>query len=108
MPTNSDDLFAFIESELLEVAGQLPAPGANEYGRADRGAAWMVLAKLYLNAEVYIGQDRYDDALTYAENVADDPAYQLHDSYEELFMADNHTADGIIFPITFDGINTTG
>jgi len=108
MPTNSDDLFAFIESELLEVAGQLPAPGANDYGRADRGAAWMVLAKLYLNAEVYIGQDRYDDALTYAENVVDDPAYQLHDSYEELFMADNHTADGIIFPITFDGINTTG
>jgi hypothetical protein len=108
MPTNAEDLFAFIESELLEVAGQLPAPGENQYGRADRGAAWMVLAKLYLNAEVYIGQDRYDDALTYAENVVDDPAYQLHDNYAELFMADNHTADGIIFPITFDGINTTG
>jgi hypothetical protein len=108
MPTNSGDLFTFIESELLDIAGTLPAPGANDYGRADRGAAWMVLAKLYLNAEVYIGQDRYDDALTYAENVVDDPAYQLHDSYEELFMADNHTADGIIFPITFDGINTTG
>lgn len=108
MPTNAEDLFAFIESELLEVAGQLPAPGENQYGRADRGAAWMVLAKLYLNAEVYIGQDRYDDALTYAENIVDDPAYQLHDNYAELFMADNHTADGIIFPITFDGINTTG
>lgn len=106
MPTNADDLFAFIESELLDIVGTLPAPGSQDYGRADRGAAWMLLAKLYLNAEVYVGQDRYDDALTYAENVSD--AYQLHDNYQELFMADNHTADGIIFPITFDGVNTTG
>ncbi|MFP8488132.1 RagB/SusD family nutrient uptake outer membrane protein [Gracilimonas sp. Q87] len=105
MPTNADDLFAFIESELLDIAGTLPASGSQEYGRADRGAAWMLLAKLYLNAEVYIGQERYDDALTYAEDVSN--AYTLHDNYQELFMADNHTADGIIFPVTFDGINST-
>jgi len=106
--TNAADLFAYIESELLEIENDIIGPGQNEYGRADRGAIWMLLSKLYLNAEVYVGQDRYADALTYSENVVDEAAYALHGSYDELFLADNHTADGIIFPITFDGTNTTG
>jgi|AntRauTorckE6833_2_1112554.scaffolds.fasta_scaffold00035_67 hypothetical protein len=105
--TNADDLFAFIESELLDIESSIIAQGANEYGRADRAAVWMLLSKLYLNAEVYTGQDRYDDVITYTENIIDDGAYTLHDNYQELFLADNHTANGIIFPITFDGINTT-
>ncbi|MEX2478785.1 MAG: RagB/SusD family nutrient uptake outer membrane protein [Gracilimonas sp.] len=106
--TNAEDLFAYIESELMEIESDLIAPGQNEYGRVDRAAAWMLLSKLYLNAEVYIGEDRYDDVITYTENILDDGAYQLHDSYQELFLADNHTADGIIFPVVFDGINITG
>lgn len=106
--TNADDLFAFIESELLDIESEMLATGQNEYGRVDRAAAWMLLSKLYLNAEVYVGQDRYDDVITYTENIIDDGAYVLHDSYQELFLADNHTADGIIFPIVFDGINITG
>ncbi|MDR9417346.1 RagB/SusD family nutrient uptake outer membrane protein [Gracilimonas sp.] len=106
--TNANDLFNFIESELLVIEGNLSAPGQNEYGRADRAAVWMLLSKLYLNAEVYIGQDRYDDVITYTEQINNSGAYTLHDNYEELFLADNHLSDGIIFPITFDGINTTG
>lgn len=105
--TNANDLFDFIESELLEIESDIIAQGQNEYGRADRAAVWMLLSKLYLNAEVYIEEDRYDDVITYTENIIDDGAYQLHDNYQELFLADNHLADGIIFPITFDGVNTT-
>ena len=48
-------LFDYIESELLDVEGKLPAPRTNEYGRANQAADWMLLAKLYLNAQVYIG-----------------------------------------------------
>ncbi|WP_069131292.1 RagB/SusD family nutrient uptake outer membrane protein [Rhodohalobacter halophilus] len=107
-PTNSQDLFNYIESELLEIQDELAAPGQNEYGRADRGAAWTLLAKLYLNAEVYIGQDRNSDALTYAERVINEGGYELADNYEHLFLADNDTNQGtneIIFPIRFDGDN---
>ncbi|MBD3615944.1 MAG: RagB/SusD family nutrient uptake outer membrane protein [Gracilimonas sp.] len=105
--TNTADLFAFIESELLDIESQIIGAKQNEYGRADRGAVWMLLSKLYLNAEVYVGQDRYDDVITYTEKVIDEGGYVLHGSYGELFLADNHTADGIIFPITFDGVNTS-
>jgi hypothetical protein len=107
-PTNAQDLFAFIESELLDIMDDLATPGSNEYGRADRGAAWTLLSKLYLNAEVYIGQDRYDDALTYAERVINEGGYELADNYDNLFLADNDVNEAtseIIFPILFDGEN---
>ncbi len=46
------DLFTYLESELKAVEAELAAPRQNEYGRVDKAAAWMLLAKLYLNAEV--------------------------------------------------------
>jgi starch-binding outer membrane protein, SusD/RagB family len=54
--TNRTELFSYVESELKAVEELLVAPKANEYGRADKAAAWTLLAKLYLNAEVYTGQ----------------------------------------------------
>lgn len=105
------DLFAYIESELVDILPDLAAPGTNEYARADQAAAWMLLAKLYLNAEVYLGagNGRYTDAITYCNNIINSGAYQLHNNYPELFMADNHRLrTEIIFPIAEDGTHTQG
>lgn len=99
------DLFNYIESELLAIEGELIDAGQNEYARADKAAAWTLLTKLYLNAEVYIGQPKYTEAVTYASNVIASP-YTLEPEYTHLFLADNHTANGIIFPIAFDGQRT--
>lgn len=104
-PASSDSVFNFIESELKAIESQLPAPQQNEYGRADRAAAWTLLTKLYLNAEVYIGESHYTEALTYADKVIEEGGYSLEADYQDLFLADNHTANGVIFPITFDGVN---
>jgi starch-binding outer membrane protein, SusD/RagB family len=100
------ELFAYIETELLDLLPQLAAPMTNEYGRADQAAASTLLAKLYLNAEVYTGEDRYTDCITYCKKIID-AGYSLHDTYNELFLADNHTlTNEIIFPIAEDGDNT--
>ncbi|MCB0854124.1 MAG: RagB/SusD family nutrient uptake outer membrane protein, partial [Bacteroidetes bacterium] len=103
--TTANDLFTFIESELIAIESDLAAPMANEYGRADQGAAWTLLAKLYLNAEVYTGSARYSDVTTYAEKVIN-AGYSLDPEFKNLYLADNNTADGIIFPVTFDGTRT--
>ncbi len=102
------DLFAYIESELLAIENDLAAPRTNEYARADQAAAWMLLAKLYLNAETYIGTEKYTECLTYVNNVIA-AGYSLHTAYDELFLADNDRTEvqnEVIFPITFDGENT--
>ncbi len=98
----ADDLFNFIESELLAIENELLSPQSNEYGRADQGALWMLLAKMYLNSEVYNGKERNTDCIAFCEKVIS-AGYNLEPVYQHLFLADNHTAQGIIFPITYDG-----
>ena len=109
-PGEGTEIFNYIESELLAIEPLLVSARQNEYGRADQGAAWMLLAKLYLNAEVYTGSPRYADALNYVERVIG-AGYTLVDNYNYLFLADNDfngAENEIIFPIRFDGLSTIG
>ena len=105
-PVGSEEVFSYIESELLDIEDAMPAPQDNQYGRADRAAVWMALARLYLNAEVYIDEPRYDEAVTYTQRIIEEGGYQLNPTYDQLFLADNDEAEGIIFAIPFDGNNT--
>lgn len=99
------DVFDFIESELTDLETQLAEPKQNEYARADKAADWALLAKLYLNAEVYIGEAKYTECITYCNKVIN-AGYSLSSEYQNLFLADNNTSPEIIFPIAFDGVNT--
>jgi hypothetical protein len=102
------DLFTYIESELKAIEPDLAAPRTNEYGRADRGAAWALLARMYLNAQVYTGSGRYADAVTYAKKVID-AGYGLLTNYRWLMLADNNVNNPeFIFTINYDGLHTQG
>lgn len=103
--TNANDLFAFIESELKDIEGTIAPANTNEYGRADAGAVWTLLSKLYLNAEVYTGAKKYTECLTYCKKVLNS-GYTLEPEFQNLFLADNNESNEIIFPITFDGLRT--
>ncbi len=98
------NLFSYVESELIAIENDLKAAKSNEYGRADRAAAWALLSRLYLNAEVYIGSAKYTEAITYANKVIAAP-YSLINNWRNLFLADNNVTspNEIILPITFDG-----
>lgn len=97
------DLFAYIETELLDIDDQLLAPAATPYGRASSSAAKFLLAKMYLNAEVYTGTPRYSDCATFCSQIISGNGYQLDDNYQDLFLADNNTSPEIIFPVQYDG-----
>lgn len=99
------DLFKYVEKELLECEPDLVDARQNEYGRADKAAAWTLLAKLYLNAEVYTGEKHYDKVITYTQKVID-AGYTLQPVYGHLFCADNDKSPEIIFAINFDGLHT--
>ncbi len=100
-----EELYNFIESELLAIESILAAPAQNQYGRADQGAAWMLLAKLYLNAEVYIGRPAYTECIDMTKKLIDG-TYTLEEEFGHLFLADNHLSNEIIFPVVFDGNST--
>ena len=130
------ELFDFIESELLAIHDQLHTPVAQKYGqsggdwgwgRVDQDACNLLLARLYLNAEVYTGEKRYAEAARYAKMVIDGP-HKLHtasktvsvsdgvasrdytfSAYRTLFMGDNNVtgaATEAILPFHYDGGET--
>lgn len=102
------ELFDYIESELLDIESQLKAPRTNEYGRADQAAAWALLARLYLNAEVYSGTPKWTEAATYAKKVID-AGYTLMSNHRHLLLADNNVNNTeFIFTINYDGLRTQG
>lgn len=101
------DLFTWIESELKSLETLLVDPRTNEYGRADKGAVWALLSRMYLNAEVYTGTPKWTETITYANKVIN-AGYTLHNNYRELMLADNDqlAASEFIFTIRYDGTRT--
>ncbi|HMU44831.1 MAG TPA: RagB/SusD family nutrient uptake outer membrane protein [Chitinophagaceae bacterium] len=106
MEKNKAELFSYIESELLAIEPELAAAKTIEYGRVDKGACWALLARIYLNAQTYIGSPKYTEAITYASKVISG-GYSLHSNYGQLFMADNDKRTSeIIFAVTCDGLRS--
>ena len=116
------DVFKFIESELKAIDGEdatskdvLADAKTNTYGRADKAAAWLLLSRLYLNAEVYTGTANWSAAKDYANKVINS-GYTLsstakngYSGYQLLFMGDNDTngaQNEIILPAIHDGVTT--
>ena len=120
------DLFVFLENELKAILGEtggdevLAEPRTINYGRADKAAAMLLLARMYINAEVYTGTPRWADAKRYAD-MAINTSYELctkdnsisttsgFNPYQLLFMGDNDTngaQNEIILPALHDGDKT--
>ena len=104
------DLFNYIVQELQEAYPDMYAPRQAPRYRADQAAAWLLLSRVFLNAEVYTGTPRWTEAATYAQRVRNS-AYELAPVFAHLFMADNdgsgnvNTAQReIIFPIAQHGV----
>lgn len=114
--------FDYIESELKACAEDMAQPGQNTYGRADRVAAWLLLSRLYLNAETYTGTAKWTEAMEYANKVINNGYYHLNTTgatnastgevyspYQMLFLSDNNTNgaqyENILVGL-FDGVTT--
>lgn len=115
------ELYDWIDRELTEIEPQMAEVGefnnSSNFGRADRGAAYMLHARLALNSEVYTNGavKDYQKAIDYCNllegkyelSTADKNGYT---GYEQVFMADNdenpQAMKEIILPIRQDGVKT--
>ena len=109
--TNRAALFIYIEDELKAIEGSITPARQGEYGRADQGAVWMLLSKLYLNAQVYLGSDinLFNDCIEYCNKIIN-AGYSIPNvPYNYAFIADNDSngaQNETIFSIPFDGLRT--
>ncbi|MGL2992556.1 RagB/SusD family nutrient uptake outer membrane protein [Flavobacterium sp. TSSA_36] len=81
------EMFEYVEKELLAIEPIIPIK--NEYGRANKSAVRMLLAKLYLNAQVYTGTPKYNEALTYSNKIITEGGFTLAPKFVSLFSGDN-------------------
>ncbi|MGB8490091.1 MAG: RagB/SusD family nutrient uptake outer membrane protein [Bacteroidales bacterium] len=110
-------LFNYVVKELKSISGELGNPGF-AYPRADKAAAWMLLARLYLNAEIYTadpatqtgGIAKYDSCKIYCDSIINSGVYSLATNYRHNFTADNDFTSNkeMIFSWVLDGVNTQG
>jgi len=101
------DIFNWIESEIKE---NLPLLSRTpRYGSVTAPVAHAMLAKLYLNAEIYTGTPRWQDAADECESIISGGyGYGLNDDYFTAFKKDNTNNKEIIFPVVFDAIYAQG
>lgn len=98
--------FDYIESELKDCVGDMLPASTCPYGQASQGAAYTLLAKLYLNSEVYTGVPKYTECKEACEKVMD-MGYSLESDYSKLFNADNDKrTNEIIFALPVSAEHT--
>lgn len=104
-------LFDKIVAELEDLSKNSSLPetaSMSTYGKMTKPVVWTILAKLYLNAEVYTGTAQYDKAREYCEKVMG-AGFGLESNYSNLFCGENHLSplrgNEIIFAIPFDAVN---
>lgn len=99
MPKNSTraEVYQFVETELTEVLEYLPKEII--YGRFTQNVANTLLARLYLNSEVYIGTARWQDCINTCDKIT---GYILEPNYFTNFLTENQVSREIIFAIPYD------
>jgi hypothetical protein len=97
-------LFDYVESELLEIEPIISTTSA--YGRANRYVVDMLLAKLYMNAEVYTGTPEWDRAAIYVNKIINEGGYSLDSNFVRLFSSDNEGSPEIIFPLLAESVTS--
>lgn len=135
------EVFNFVESELLSALGipavtssmdlsTSPLTTTNDPYRINQFAALGLLAKLYLNAEVYSGTQRYAEAAIASGYVIDNGGYMLCDTgcstpnvgrrtavssdpemlegYAAVFAPNNNNNPEIIWSIAYDNVTGGG
>ena len=125
LPTEKSgkELYEWLDNELTTIEPLMAEVGAynnsENFGRADRGAAYALHARLALNSAVYTdGQIKdYQKAIHYCDEIINSGKYDLcrakkngYSGYQQLFMGDNDCNPAamkeIIFPIRQDGVKT--
>ncbi|MFA6403439.1 MAG: RagB/SusD family nutrient uptake outer membrane protein [Salinivirgaceae bacterium] len=106
--TPRDSVFLFIETELKEAMPLLAKKSGSEYyGRITYYSAQMMLAKLYLNAEVYTGTPKLAEAEEAIDSIMAGP-FALETSIFDNYVENATASKEHIFGVPFDQIYAKG
>lgn len=97
-------VFDFVESELLNAVDNVETSVSETIGRMNKWAVHTMLVRLYLNAEVYTGTPRWEDAVFHANQVINSGRFRLMDNYSDNFLIENTGQPEHIFVVPYDQV----
>ncbi len=101
------DIYQFVVSEITAALPDLsPDKGPATYGKFNKWAAKALLANVYLNANVYVGEEKWSECLAQCNDIIGQ--YSLDPNYRDIFKTNNEASPEIIFAIPFDENRGTG
>lgn len=107
--TSRKEIYNFIVKELQESFKDLPSEKTEDnYGHMTLWGAKALLANVYLNAEVYVGEKQWDACAKVCDEIIGSGKYSLDQNYKDPFKAQNENSLENIFVIPFDEIYATG
>ncbi|MEH6679906.1 MAG: RagB/SusD family nutrient uptake outer membrane protein [Sediminicola sp.] len=103
------DVYDFVVAELTEVIPTLQENvDQSTYGRMTKWAAYHVLAKVFLNAEVYTGTAQWEKSLEACNMIIESGEYTLSSDYSDIFGANNEGNSEMVFAVPYDQIYAAG
>lgn len=102
------EVYDFVEKELLESLPNLSTDVRSKYGRMSKYVAHMILAKLYLNAQVYTGQPQWEKAIEQCNAIIDSQKFTISSDFLSTFSVNNEDAPEIILSTPYDKSKRTG
>ena len=101
--TSCKKIYNFIATELDETAGALAKDDANHtmVNRANQAMNRLLKARLLLNAEVFIGEQHYDECEALSKEIISGTygSYQIDSNYRNLYSIDNVKSPEVIFAL---------
>ncbi|TRZ43514.1 RagB/SusD family nutrient uptake outer membrane protein [Robertkochia solimangrovi] len=103
--SSRSEVYDFIVSELSAVISSLPEEvDQSTYGRVTKWTAYQILARVYLNAEVYTGTAQWQKCIEACDMIINSGQYTLSSSYSDIFSAQNENNAELVFAIPYDQI----
>jgi len=97
------EVYDFIVSEIVANVDKLSETvGGEFYGRFNKLAAYSLLAKVYLNAEVYTGVSHWEECIQACDQVINAGKYILEANQSDVFATNNENSKEIIMALAFD------
>lgn len=96
--TPKDQVYAQIEQDLSDAAAVLPPKGSIELGRATKGAAWALLARVQMY-QTLANPSKWTQVLQNAENVISSTVYDLEPNYADIHLVEKEHGIESIFEI---------
>lgn len=107
-PTTQKEVFKFIEKEILENVDKAPKLSKAMLGRMSQASGYAMLVELYLNAEKWSGETRWDDCIAASDKIISGVAggmngsIGLDNNLVDSYNTTNDNSNETIFSIAYD------